>query len=75
MNGHMEQYLLWNQVSMEQNMNNMCNSLAKTTVKRAVFVKKQQTHKRPRKNIKYKVGKSNFETTSYPMKGGQSDIW
>ena len=35
MNGHVDRYLLWHQLSMEHNMNVICDSLVKTAVSRA----------------------------------------
>ena len=36
MEGHMDKYLLWGQLSLKQNMNVMCNTLAKWVVSRAI---------------------------------------
>ena len=36
MDGHMDKHLLWGQLSLKQNMNVMCNTLAKWVVSRAI---------------------------------------
>ena len=36
MDGHMDKYLLWHQLTLEQKMNTRCNKLAKRAVHRAI---------------------------------------